>query len=278
MATLYKKQNPHLFDRAINAIEEELSDRVAWLNKIFGNAERLIKQIDGVRYYTPNWYNSDNDYTLLAPDSRLGNFAFFVLDEPIDLDFMQADRATCTTPFSLIVWGDMRTIAADRDKELAKQDILQALATMRIREGRFTINRIYEKAENVFEGFTFDEIENQFLMHPFAGWRFEGEMTIKTDCIAQPTPTYTGVISGHVTDSTTTFTFTINGTDITVSVDSNGNWSWQQNQAITLFSVKDTNFDTMTFTDIDTDVIEPLVEDTENYLIVDTNGNYLLRI
>jgi hypothetical protein len=45
------------------------------------------------------------------------------------------------------------------------------------------VSRIYERAENVFRGYTMDEVDNQFLMSPFAGWRFDGLLTIKNDCI-----------------------------------------------------------------------------------------------
>ena len=41
---------------------------------------------------------------------------------------------------------------------------------------------IYELAENVYRGFTLDEIDNQFLMHPFGGFRFEGVLSVNQPC------------------------------------------------------------------------------------------------
>jgi hypothetical protein len=41
---------------------------------------------------------------------------------------------------------------------------------------------VWEKAENIFKGFTLDEIESQFLMQPYCGWRFEGIIEISTEC------------------------------------------------------------------------------------------------
>jgi hypothetical protein len=59
---------------------------------------------------------------------------------------------------------------------------LSVLDTAFPKKGSFTVQRIYERAENVFDGFTLDEVDNQFLMSPFAGFRFYGEMIVTNDC------------------------------------------------------------------------------------------------
>lgn len=178
---------PHLFDKPIKDIQEGLAENVAWLDHIFGRSERLIKVIDGRRYFTPNWYLDDGEYLLLTPDQGFGCYAFFVLDEPQNVQWEVGLRTTLSAPFSLIVWADMRQLdngRDSRDTEAAKQELLQTLnGRIWMRDGGMTINRIYEHAENVFRGFTLDEVDNQFLMSPFAGWRFEGELSIKNDCV-----------------------------------------------------------------------------------------------
>ena len=45
------------------------------------------------------------------------------------------------------------------------------------------MSRVYHKAENVFDGFTIDEIDNQFLMSPYFGMRVTGEIYVDTDCL-----------------------------------------------------------------------------------------------
>lgn len=180
------KSEPKLFDNVIAEIQQGLANNLMWLNFSFGKAERLVKQINGRKYYTPNVYLGKNEYVLIAPDSGLGNFSFFVLDEPQDVEWAIGDRTHLSTPFSLIVWFDIRTIEQndERNTEYVKQKILQLLnGGLFLRNGRITINRIYEKAENIFKGFSLDEIDNQFLMQPFAGFRFEGEMHVETECV-----------------------------------------------------------------------------------------------
>jgi hypothetical protein len=92
------------------------------------------------------------------------------------------------TPFSLIVWVDMRKVEKamqlpdERNTEYIKEQVLSVIGTAFPKKGSVSIARIYEKAENVFDGFSLDEVDNQFLMSPFAGFRFYGELIITNDC------------------------------------------------------------------------------------------------
>jgi hypothetical protein len=91
-------------------------------------------------------------------------------------------------PFSLVVWFDLRRVEKvmnlpdQRNTERVKEQILSVLETAFPKKGSVTIQRIYERAENVFDGFTLDEVQNQFLMSPFAGFRFQGELIVTNDC------------------------------------------------------------------------------------------------
>lgn len=181
-----KRQNPVLFDKLIAEIQDQLAKSIPWLSHIFGKAERLIKKMpNGRTYYTPNIYIGGNEYELIAPDINFGNYCFFTLEEPQDVSYVPGDVSTLHAPFSLIVWVDMRTLEDidQRNTEWVKQQILRTLNGMLLRNGKITINKIYEKAENVFKGYTLDEIDNQYLMHPYAGFRFMGEMRTEDDCI-----------------------------------------------------------------------------------------------
>lgn len=185
------RQNPKLFDKLIGEIQQGLADNLEWLNHAFGRCERLVKNIDGRRYYSPNIYVGGNEYELISPDSNFGNYCFFVLNEPENLEYEVGDDTRLRTPFDIIFWVDMRTIpsGADRNTEAVKQDILHTLnGRIHTRYGRYFVTRIYDRAENVFNGFTLDEVDNQFLMQPFCGWRFYGELDVFTECDYEPEP------------------------------------------------------------------------------------------
>lgn len=178
-------RNPKLFDRIIGELQQGLKERLGWLDYSFGRAERLVKTIDGRRYYTPNVYIGRGNYENVLPDAvKIGNYSFFVLDEPQEVQHPMQQQVRIRSPFSLVVWVDMRKAESEdeRNTEAVKEEILLALNDILLHKGGIVINKIYERAENVFAGFTLDEVDNQFMMSPFAGWRFTGEMWIENDC------------------------------------------------------------------------------------------------
>ena len=183
---IYKMpERPYLFDRVIHGLQDALGD-LPWLEHIFGRSERLVKMMDGMRNYTPNVYYGKDEYLVLLPDNKeLGNYCFFVMEEPqtVSVPFNASNRVRA--PFSLIVWVDMRTVGAtydDRNTEQLKEQILKTLRRAWIRHGAITLERVYERAENVFEGYSLQEVDNQYLMSPFAGFRITGEMQIDEEC------------------------------------------------------------------------------------------------
>lgn len=181
MAKVILRENPVLFDKVIADIQKGLAEALPWLDHAFGRAERLVKIINGKKIYSPNVYVGGNEYELITPDSNFGNYSFVVLGEPQEVDWNPGD-VTMKTPFSLIVWVDMRTINDTRDTEAVKAQIVGALNRILIHHGMMSINTVYERAENVYKGFTLDEVDNQFMMHPYAGWRFEGVLKI-SECV-----------------------------------------------------------------------------------------------
>lgn len=180
--------NPQLIDVVFGEIQNGLVDNLGWLDMAFGRAQKLVKIIETKKYFTPNVYTGiANDYIPVAPDSKIGNFSFFWLDDPQTMDWVPNQQGNIKTPFSLIFWFDLRRVynsATNRNTELIKANILRTLnGGFQMKSGRIKINRIYEQAENIYRGFTLDEVENQYLMHPFAGFRFEGELTVIEPCI-----------------------------------------------------------------------------------------------
>ena len=179
--------NGVLADGAINAIADALADNLGWLSFVFGRAERLCTVVNGRKFYTPNAFVGGKEYNQLLPDDIRGNYCFFYLSDPQTTELNRTGRQILyTTPFSLVVWVDYRRIEQEygqRNSERLKMDILNLLNNhVFMRNGTFTINRVYERAENVWQGFTVDETDNQNMMSPFGGFRFDGEINVKSNC------------------------------------------------------------------------------------------------
>lgn len=183
-----------MLDRIIGEIQTGLVENIPWLDVAFGRSQRLTKMMNGKRIITPNVYcggwngHGPNDYLEVSPDSKIGNFAFFEIEDPQTIDAGPWAREI-KAPFGLIVWFDLTRVynAPDnRNTEKLKADILRVLngrAGWHLSDGRIAINKIYERCENIYRGYTLTEIDNQFLMHPFAGFRFDGLLEFAELCV-----------------------------------------------------------------------------------------------
>ena len=188
--------NAVMLDHVIGEIQQGLVDNISWLDAAFGRSQRLTKNVNGKKIITPNVYcggwngHGENDYIETSPDSKIGNFAFFEIEDPQTINVGPWAREI-KAPFGLIVWFDLTRVyntATNRNTEKLKAQILHVLngrAGWHLTGGRIIINRIYERAENIYRGYTLSEIDNQFLMHPYAGFRFDGILEFDELCIAE---------------------------------------------------------------------------------------------
>jgi len=179
---------PYLFDKVIRELQQALKEGLPWLENSFGRVERRVTEVNERRLYVPAIYQQDGMYGIMLPDDRLGCYSFFVMHDPQEVLNRMQTEVRIKSPFSLIVWVDMRRVEKkmrmpdERNTEYIKEQVLSVIETASKRKGHISINRIYERAENVFDGFSLDEVNNQFLMSPFAGFRFYGEMIVTNDC------------------------------------------------------------------------------------------------
>lgn len=187
--------NPVMIDKVIGNIQIGLVEHLGWLDAAFGRAQRLVKKFPGGKEIaTPNVYcggwkgYDENDYIEVSPDSHIGNFSFFIIDDPQELGWERGVQMTQKAPFSLVFWFDLRRVfrsETNRNTEYLKAQILEVLNGRTgwiLRDGRITINRCWEQAKNIYKGYSLDEVDNQYLMHPFGGFRFDGIMEIDMPC------------------------------------------------------------------------------------------------
>lgn len=179
-------------DRVLGEIQQALIGNLPWLDAAFGRAQRLVRNTpSGRRITTPNVYagtkGKANDYIEVSPDAEIGNFSFFAIEEPQDI-LPGVGQREFRTPFGLIVWFDCRRAfnsATNRNIEALKLDVLRVLSGrtgFALAQGHIEVTRIYEQAMNIYRGFSLDEVDNQFLMHPYGGFRIEGYLYFLEEC------------------------------------------------------------------------------------------------
>lgn len=168
----------------------QLLEKIPWLDAAFGLAQRIEREVKGERVVAPAYYRSDpvhtNEYVELLPDKKLGNYCFFWLLDPEKYEYVPRRPGVIHSPVALIFWFDFRKVAEAanvRDLESIKLNILKVVSReFRLTHGRVFFNKIFSDGNNVFREFSLDEIDNQALIHPYAGLRFEGEIVFDEPC------------------------------------------------------------------------------------------------
>lgn len=162
----------------LGQLQTALEANVSWLTHAYGKTQRIVKRIQGRDYYMPAIYTGDTEYLSMLPDARLGNFSFF--DIPDAYRFPEYNRFAPNkffTPFRLVVWFDERTIWGPgmSNREQLKMDVLAVLGQVTLSDGGLWVEKVYERHENIYRGYSLSEVDTQYLMVPYGGFAVEGE-------------------------------------------------------------------------------------------------------
>lgn len=172
------KTNPVLADVLIEEMKSALSS-IAWMDNAFGRAWLITDSVNGKKSTFATVYTKGNKYENIMPSADLGNYSFFVLRDPSEVD----QYGTFTYQLSLIVWVDMRKCFANganrRDSENIKAEIYNAIESVQDK----CVFRIYEDMGNVWRGMTIDETHARFMEQPYAAFRFDIELRIEKPCL-----------------------------------------------------------------------------------------------
>jgi hypothetical protein len=178
--------SPALLDAACKAVGDALETRLSWLTNAYGRAEKKERTRDGQRIQYPAVYCGGNEYLMLFPDGHLSNFCFFDVTDGYTAEWTPRRYWQVKATVGLIFWFDMRTVYASNHEsktaENVKDAVLTALGATLGPAVRFTVNRILDRSENIFRGYSISEIDNQFMMRPYGCFRLEGELVYQYHC------------------------------------------------------------------------------------------------
>lgn len=182
--------NPNIPAAALSLIGlelaiEEIRNRIAtisWLDKCFGRAYAFLEAgIDSKPITVPKVYMGGKEYYNCLPNDNLKSQSFFVVEGPETYEnYNQFDGSIRKASVSLVVWGDLKKINPSKDYIFTQELISECIKILKIHPMVMEINEIYdEKADKVFSGFDLREVESQYMMYPFAGFRIS--LTINYD-------------------------------------------------------------------------------------------------
>lgn len=180
-------ENPVLFDKLINQINIALVAGLPWLSNAFGRAFTIVKKLDNGEYLEPAIYINNNDYLSVLPSDELGNYSFITIADPQEYDnSVLNSKGVLKAKGSITLWLSLETIFADSSLYLSENVKLQILNIITkpgiLSNGRITLLSIEEKAENIFKQYSIKQIDSQFLIHPYCGFKFNCEFKINEVC------------------------------------------------------------------------------------------------
>lgn len=182
------KINPQGMDPAMTELTGALTLNLSWLDKAYSNVESFVegKGRDITRY--PATYvgtKNDRGYLKLFPDSYIGNFAYVEIAKQ-DMKYFPQQHTDHVVDFSIVFWFNFEQVYPDDHKnrtlENVKHEVFEVLNQSSFSNFKVRFNEFVEGAENIYKGYTHKEIENQFLMRPYGGFKVTGQMRYTKPC------------------------------------------------------------------------------------------------
>lgn len=196
------KENPVILDKVIQDLQKVLKEKLLWLDKAFGRGYKLVEhRPDGDKFIYPAAYIGNSEYVSLLPNDNYGNFCWFDIYDPQEITAVTQSLPQFTFSGAIVFWYNLDSIFADSDvmyTEEIKDEIIKILTAPGIIKttGRLTINKLYERFENIYKGYSLEKVYNsniykgdniqaidkQFFMHPYSGLRVEFELITRELC------------------------------------------------------------------------------------------------
>lgn len=177
--------NATMLDAVLLEISIKLRANVPWLDNSYTAAQKLQKTEEKKKIIFPAVFTGGEEYLNLYPDSHLGNYSFFNMQDPEDIEFYARNVNKVTANFDLIIWFDLKKAYptdTGRNIEHIKSDILKAFRSMVLTRGSVQLEQIYKDAKNIFSLYTIDESKEHFMLHPYGAIMIRGKLIYKENC------------------------------------------------------------------------------------------------
>lgn len=179
--------DPELLDAVLLEMQTAFSSGLSWLGNAYGKAQRLIKNQEGTTIFYPAVYAGGVEYLNMFPDEHLQNHVWFDVDETETGTLYNTGQFRMEMQIGIVFWFDFKTVFSDwesRTIEHVKRQVMDILGPFHFttNAASFEFTGFKERAANIYSSYTHREINNQFLMRPYGGFRVEGIIQYNMKC------------------------------------------------------------------------------------------------
>jgi hypothetical protein len=184
-----------LEDRALQAIASHLEAKLTWLDRAFGRASKLAITREGRQVFYPAYPSGDEtsgkEYIALWPDENIGNFCWFDLrDEQVVESWGRRNMNKNLYSFraGMVFSFNLKTIYGAYWKNYTTANVVNeifsdALVSFSNVGVSIIADRWFVNAENVYRGYSHNEVKNQFNMRPYGICRIDLGIKYSPDCL-----------------------------------------------------------------------------------------------
>lgn len=185
--------DPIGFDAAIAQIQKSLA-QIPYIDRVFGRAYVHKEMQAGKTVTIPKVYQGEGEYYNPLPNDNFKSSVFFIATGPEECRDYQPGFNDFTRSIALIFWGNLKAIDAGKDYiflEEIKEDVLNAIKNSK--SFKSYDGYIDERYNEVFKEFSSyisnmlrdndsNEVNTQFLMYPYSGFRMNLTLTYTKEC------------------------------------------------------------------------------------------------
>jgi hypothetical protein len=178
--------NPVFIDASVVEIQQELGT-LTWLTYSFGRSYAKDEMRSGTQRTAPFVYQGQAEYLPVEFNDNLQALSFFQVGNQTPLDYESHRTNFYEVPVNIIFWANLRKIDSVKGDdyyfaEQLKKDVRNLLTNMNPKLSRFEIEEIIENKDEIFDEYSFTEIERQYFSYPYVAFRFDLTLTIEEVC------------------------------------------------------------------------------------------------
>ena len=190
------KVDPQPLDVALSDLGSSLQSKLPWLTNTYGKVERLVKtksdsnrdkRISNAKRYPAIFVGGKKgeEYLSMLPDRHLGNYMYCDVTSE-EIDHKPGQSFDGVVELDLVFhWNYKKVYPNDnlgKTIENVKKDIFTAIDRSIWSSFDVRILGSEEGANNIYSGYTHNEIDRQFLMRPYGGIKIKIKMRYTNNC------------------------------------------------------------------------------------------------
>lgn len=156
-------------NRVIDDLTTFIASQLSYINKAYGQAVTIIREVDGRPKRIPAIPTKDR-YLEMFPDGSVQSLLFGIAHDPAEVLSFTHQNVRYKQNFSLIFWLDQALY--DDLNYLATDEIMaDVISTIKASNLHLQLIETYKEHDNVYQNFDYEITKSQYLMYPYTGFR-----------------------------------------------------------------------------------------------------------